>query len=257
MAVQVRRRHEVVVAGGGPAGIGAALAAARTGARTLLVEEGGYLGGNLTIGLPMWGTHNDRWEQILWGIPWELTTRLMALGAAAEVRNLRMGDPRGHGGAKYTVGGIFYFPETLKHVVLEMMREAGVELLLHSYVSDVVMEGKAVAGLIVENKSGRTVIPADRVVDCTGDADVAARAGAPYEKGRPEDGLMQPMSLLFTVINIDLEKAEKGGVYRWEWEAVQEEWRSRCSICSVKLDKWSEAATVFTSRRWTGAMPIS
>lgn len=240
MAMHVRRRQEVVVAGGGPAGVGAAIAAARTGARTLLVEESGYVGGNATIGLPLFGCHNDRYEQILWGIPWELMTRLMAMGAAAEVRNFHMGDPRGQGGSMWNVGGIFYFPETFKYVVLEMMREAGVELLLHTYVSDVVMEGKAVAGLVVENKSGRTVIPADRVVDCTGDADVAARAGAPYEKGRPEDGLMQPMSLVFIMINIDLEKAEKVAAFRWEWEAVREEWRSRCSLHSVKLDKWSE-----------------
>lgn len=245
MALQMGRKYDVVVAGGGTAGVGAALAAARAGARTLLVEESGYIGGMATMGsLPFFGFHNDRYEQVMQGIPWEIMSRLMKMGAAAEVRNVRMATDKAgmQGGAKFNVGGIFYFPEAFKYVVLEMMREAGVELLLHTYVSDAVMEGNAIAGLVVENKSGRTVVSAERVVDCTGDADVAARAGVPFEKGRPEDGLMQPMSLLFIMCNIDLEKAEKAGTaVKWEWEAVGSDyWRSRCTVHTVYLKQWSE-----------------
>ncbi|MGM0401835.1 MAG: FAD-dependent oxidoreductase [Chloroflexota bacterium] len=242
MVLQTMNPTEVVVAGGGPAGMIAAIAAARTGAKTLLVEQGGSVGGLAVVELPLLSFHNNREERIVEGIPLQLIERLEEMNAAAEVRNTAVGPPRGRGSLKYNARAIRCDPEALKYAALEMLHEAGGELLLHTYASDVVMAGEAVAGLVVENKSGRVVIPAERIVDCTGDGDVAARAGAPFEKGRPDDGSMQPMTPFFLLSNVDAERAmEAGAVVKRPWEVVDSEvWQERCRTYSVRLESWKE-----------------
>jgi hypothetical protein len=240
MAEYLKEKYQVVVAGGGTAGIVAAIGAARAGASTLLIEQAGFVGGVAAMGIPFHGFFNNREEQILGGIPWEIFSRLKAMNAAGEVRNMGMGEPRGKGSSKFNARFVAYHPEAFKYLALEMLREAGVDLLLHTYVSDVVLDGRGIAGLVVENKSGRTIIPASQVVDCSGDGDVAAMAGAQYLKGSSESGDMQPTTMLFVMSNIDITAAEKGTAIKYPYEIVGSDfWRTRCQCHSVKMGRWA------------------
>ena len=222
VTAQVREGADVVVAGGGTAGVVAAIAAARTGAKTLLVERRHFLGGMMTggnAGLTMYIVHDERPAehhkiiarlatnpasvQIVGGIPLEITERLLASGAGL--------------GTSGTAGNyVLTSPTDFKCLLLDMMAESGVRLLLHSAVVDVIKEGDAVQGLAIENKSGRQIVPARIVVDATGDGDVAARAGAPFIKGvGPDDpcarsgkapGQMHGMGVMFPMANVDVER---------------------------------------------------
>lgn len=197
---------EVVVAGGGPAGIAAAVASARNGARTLLIERYGFLGGNATASLvgPFMTSYSlDGRRQLIRGIFEELVLRMEAVGGAVHPSKVPAGSPYSgfivFGHDKVTP----FDPEAVKFVAEEMCLEAGVELLYHSFVVDALLEGDAVTGLVVANKAGLEAFRAQVVVDCTADADVAARAGVPFEMGRAEDGLTQPMTLFFRVAGVD------------------------------------------------------
>lgn len=188
---------DVIVAGGGPAGIGAAVAAARMGARTLLLEQYGVMGGMATTGLVL---HFQRWtinhRRIIGGLAWELATRVGEM-------NSRFNTP-GPWNIGWEGAGIPPFdPEHLKYVADRMTVESGVDVLLHTFVCGVLNSGSRVDGLIVENKSGRQALKGSIVIDATGDGDVAAFAGAPFEKGSPVDGSMQAMTMCFRVANAD------------------------------------------------------
>lgn len=206
---------DVLVVGGGPAGIGAALGAARTGAKVILVERYGFLGGNATAALvmPLMSFHTQRpsfmranvtnllpddhgpGHPIIAGVVQELLERLVAAGGAIP--------------PSLSTGFVVPFdPETFKGVVLDLLHEAGVKLLLHAFASDV-LEAPAVSGVVFETKSGPIVIKAGAVVDCTGDGDLAARAGAPFEYGRAEDGLVQPMTLMFRIADFQRQAFEQ------------------------------------------------
>ena len=158
---------DVLVAGGGPAGIAAAVAAARNGARTLLVERYGYLGGLATGGLVLFmdGLFDLQGERCIGGIAWESLERLRAIGglAADNPTSLHVDS------------------ELLKVVADELCVEASVRLLLHSWAVDALVEDDRVTGVVVESKSGRQAILSRVCVDATGDGDIAARAGADYE----------------------------------------------------------------------------
>jgi hypothetical protein len=195
--IPVSHRADVVVVGGGVAGVSAAIAAARTGADTLLIERYGALGGNLTIGLleASMSFHDRQGKQLIGGIPDEIIRRLTAAGGSIG----HVEDDVGYAGTVTP-----YDPEELKMVCLEMTQEAGVRLLLHSWVVRAIRDGNRLGGLILENKSGRQVAQAKVFVDCSGDADVAALAGAAFFKGREGDGLTQPMSILFKLGNVDV-----------------------------------------------------
>lgn len=162
--------YDVVVVGGGMAGIGAAIAAARKGCKTLILERESALGGLATIGLvniPL---------DTACGISKEMLTRLEAVNAHWH----RNSDPEKH-----------------KLVLDRMVREAGCDLLLVSYVVDAVVAGDKVVGAVVESKSGRQVILGKRFIDCSGDADLAFFAGCDCFEGRLEDGKHQACSLEF------------------------------------------------------------
>jgi hypothetical protein len=167
---------DVLVCGGGPAGTGAAVAAARTGASTLLVEQYGYLGGMSTAGLVT--PHFDCFLNK--GLNQELIERM---------------EDRAAWGAPFW--RISFDPEEFKMVSEDMVLDSGSDLLYHAYVVAALLEGDRVRGAVIETKSGRFAVLAKVVIDCTGDGDIAARAGAPFEKGRPEDGLLQPMTMMF------------------------------------------------------------
>ena len=184
---------DVLVAGGGPAGVGAALSAARAGATAMLVERYGCLGGLWTSGLvnPLFDHANKG------GILRELIGELKARGCWRD-------DP-------LRPGFLTTFDiEQMKCLLDERMAEAGVEVLFGAWVADAIVEGGRVRGVLVESKPGRGAILAKVVVDCTGDGDAAARAGAPFEKGRPEDGLMQPLTLMFRLSGCDFVQRDSG-----------------------------------------------
>ncbi len=181
--VPVAYDTDVLVVGGGIAGVMAALASGRSGARTLLVERFGSLGGTGTAAI-----------MNLFYVPYaasrglirELFDRLIARGGAIP--------------GEFVV----YDPELYKVTALDMLAEARVDVLLHTLVSDVIMEGSRLRGIVVENKSGRAAITSGVTIDASGDADVAARAGAPYIKGRESDGKMRPMTLIFRMGGVDV-----------------------------------------------------
>jgi hypothetical protein len=185
--VPVLRETEVLVIGGGPAGFGAAVASARNGARALLVERYGFLGGKATAGLVR-GLSGVRigGRRVVGGIPWELVLRMEKLGGAAS----NAGGP----GVPYDFP---LDPEILKYMANEMVLEAGAQILLHSSAVDTIREGNVLRGVMIESKSGRHALLGKVIIDATGDGDVAARGDVPHGKGRPGDGFMQNMTLVF------------------------------------------------------------
>ncbi|MBP2315076.1 FAD-dependent oxidoreductase [Azospirillum soli] len=203
-------RCNVLVVGGGPAGMGAAIGAAQAGADTVLVERYGFLGGNATAALVM---------------PW--MSFYTQRGSVAVVDNTAL-MPQDHGPGEPVVGGALavflgrlyashgaippspdtgftvpFDPEILKVTAQEILDEAGVKVLLHAFASTVLGEKGRPSGVVFETKSGPVVIEADVIIDCTGDGDIAALAGCDYEVGREEDGLTQPMTLMFRMVGFD------------------------------------------------------
>lgn len=178
---------DVLVVGGGSSGFIAATAAALTGARTILVERFGYLGGcttttyNTSIGV----FSDSNGDQIIRGLPWEYLLRMQADGQAYI-------DERGRNQI---------WPIWTKKVALDMVLEAGVELYLYTWASGVVRHEGRVEGLIVQTKGGRGVIRATTIVDASGDADVAAMAGAPFEMTPVEE--LQQVSCDYTACGVD------------------------------------------------------
>ncbi|NMB13200.1 MAG: FAD-dependent oxidoreductase [Firmicutes bacterium] len=182
---------DVAVLGGGPAGFNAAVAAARLGVSTIMIEKNGYMGGVATAGLvSIWHSlySMDRKRKIIGGIVDDVLARL-------EERSAVYGQ-----GDFYTEskGSFVVDTEAAKLVFDQLALEAGVKLLFHTYVVDVIGTMGEIQAVIVENKSGRGAIKAKIFIDCTGDGDVAYRAGASYEKG-DLSGLMQPPGLCVRV----------------------------------------------------------
>jgi hypothetical protein len=202
---------EVVVAGGGMAGLCAAVAAARNGARTLLVEQAGVLGGTATSGLmtSFNGFRNERPPnalQTVRGLGQEIVHRLMDIGAASgKTAHGDWGDLK-RGELPYAVS---FDPEGLKRVALDLCREAGVRLLFFTFVAGAIREGRRVAGLLIENKSGRGAVHGRIVVDATGDGDVAAAAGAAYDLAGPGDAHLMPLSLMLRLAGVEAERFQK------------------------------------------------
>ena len=197
---------DVLVIGGGPAGIGAALGAARAGAKTALVERYGFLGGAATAGLVgpfMTSFSGDGDTQLIGGVFDELVRRMEAIGGAVHPERIRAGAAE----AGYYIFGHDHVtpfdPEALKLVAGEMVAENDVKLFLHTSFIEPLMERDWVKGAVVHNKSGLQAIAAQVVVDCTGDADVAHQAGVETRQGRPQDGFTQPMTMFFRVANVD------------------------------------------------------
>nr|MDQ3571066.1 FAD-dependent oxidoreductase [Actinomycetota bacterium] len=208
---QVAADTDVLVVGGGPAGLGAALGASAAGASVVLVERYGFLGGNATVSLvlPLMSFHTQRGapqagagaevglmptdhgpgDPVVAGVLRRLLERLIAVGGAIE--------PSPATG--YTVPAD---PEIYKLVFMDLLDEAGVQFLFHAFASGVV-EDQGRRGVVFETKSGPVVVNAGVVVDCTGDGDVAAAAGAPFEVGREDDGLVQPMTLMFRMVDME------------------------------------------------------
>ena len=181
---------DVLVAGGGPAGIGAALSAARLGAKTCIVEQFNCLGGVATSGghnhFSLFTAWNSLEERIVGGIVEEVRQRLLEDGYAT-CRD----------------GCLDFDLEGMKLVLDQMVAEAGVDVLDYTFYCDTLTEGDTVIGGIVQSKSGRQAILAHRMVHCTGEGDAAYHAEAAFEQGRPQDGRCQPRTLMFAVAGVD------------------------------------------------------
>ena len=185
--VEVIHRTEVLVVGSGPGGLAAALAAARAGAEVTLVERFGCFGGNITtVGVEgfAWYRHEQTVEA--GGIGWEFEERAKAMGAAVpESQSL-----------SYELDS-----EGFKLVADRLVEEAGIHPMLHRMFVAPIMEGDRIAGIITESKAGREAILARVVIDATGDADVAHRAGAPVMHPPREE--LQAASVMFHLAGVD------------------------------------------------------
>lgn len=200
MQTPIVSRHQVVVAGGGPSGFIAAMAAARSEADTLLIERYPFLGGNGTAGLMTCynGFRNQNPPEALQtvkGIPAEYIAELVRLGGIADADNYPKSvyHDVGKGDIPYCVG---FDPEAAKVAMLTMIQKEGIKLRLHSWVVGPMLNSGQVTGVIVESKSGRQAIAADIVIDATGDGDVAASAGAPFMDPAKKGDRMD-MSLMY------------------------------------------------------------
>ncbi len=194
--VSPAQNYDVIVSGGGPAGVAAALAAARRGARTLLVERYGFCGGMATAALVnpwaghAWHDHVDeqsgRRASLIGGVFKEVASRL-----------------REGGGFGSVLSDSAFDEELLKRVYDALLLEAGVTVRYHTYVTAVQMADRRLAAITVTSKGGFETFAAGNFVDASGDADLAAMAGCGFTVGRPEDGLTQAMTVSFRMANVD------------------------------------------------------
>ncbi len=190
--------YQVVVVGAGSAGSSAAITAARSGAHTLLIDRLGFMGGTSTAVLDTFYafyTPTPEPQRVVGGLGWEVVGRLTDAGVCFERPNT------------YGAGtGVTYDQETLKLVWERLAQDCGVELLLHTWATGVRVEEGRVTAVRVWNKGGERWISADVVVDASGDADVAALAGAKCEDFGTT-GRVQSLSTLFRLANVDVERA--------------------------------------------------
>jgi len=179
-------QFDVVVCGGGPAGIGAAIAAAERGAKTAIIERYGFLGGMATAGYvnPM-SEFAYNGQQVSGGIPWRFAEEMVAMGGAM------VEEPRCN---------ISFNPEVYKIVAQRMIDKAGVKAFMNTYLADCVMDGETITGVVVVNKSGMQVIEGKYFIDATGDGDLAHFANVPM---LPQLRAMQPGTLCFYLSGVD------------------------------------------------------
>ncbi len=194
--MSVRMLHcDAAVIGAGPGGVTAALAAARQGAKVVLAERNGHLGGNLVMGLPLLGFLDQDGRQIIGGIAQELVDDLIQAGHCY-----------GHSRCPMHNSITILHPEMLKLLLFNKCREAGIHLLLHSELTDVFVAGGKLNRVTMTGKGMHTGIQADVFIDATGDGDLGYLCGAAHEKGAAGTGVMQPPTVMFSLAGVEEEK---------------------------------------------------
>jgi hypothetical protein len=184
--IPVSMKVDVIVAGGGVAGLAAAIASARNGANTVLIERHNALGGLGSMGMvSVWYFPYNSYK----GILREMADKLRETEAISVLP-----------------GGMTYEPEAFKQIAFDMCEESGVKVLFYSWVAAPIMEGNKIKGVIVENIAGRQAILGHVVVDCTGDLCVGVSAGASYSKGREIDKKLRYVTVMARIGNIDIYK---------------------------------------------------
>lgn len=224
---------DVVVIGGGPAGIAASWSAAKRGAKVLLLERYGFLGGMGTAGgvtnfAGLYGIRQGQMQQVVHGVVDEIFARLIALEG--------LNDPQD--GMQGRIRVRSYDMSAYKCVADQMLRDAGVEILFHAWAAQVHVEAGLLKALFVETKSGRQAVFAKAFIDCSGDADVAAFAGVPFEVGDGHGSGLYPTTMFriahveadaalaavgeFQAINVRMKQvqAEKPGLYQFPREGA-------------------------------------
>jgi hypothetical protein len=208
--IRVLHDVDVIVVGGGPGGMGAAVAAARQGASTLLCEQYGFLGGMASAGLIepfMWsGLDGKRFDT---GIFLDWCRLMQEMGGMAE-------------------GGSTFCSEVAKLAAERLCLQAGVQLLYHVQLDRPLMAGRDIDCVLMLGKSGLTAHRARIFVDATGDADLATRAGCPVEYGRPEDGQVQPMTLCFDMAGVDVSRMPDREAINALYDKARGEGRLKC-----------------------------
>ena len=195
-----RGYYDVAVAGGGPAGFMAGIAAARLGARTLLIEKNGYVGGHAAVGLPILTFHNRAGRRVIDGLPQEFVDRLIAIGGSTG----HLTGIRDHQGSMTPL-----YTEEVKCLSMEMLLEAGADLMLDTRVVGALTAGNRLEGLIVHNAGGLQTVRAGTTIDCTGDGKVIGHSGAAFKIGRESDGKVQSFTLLFWLGGVDVDEVRK------------------------------------------------
>lgn len=188
-------RYDVAVVGAGASGIGAALAAARNGARAVLIDAGPMVGGELVSGIPVDGCLSSRGEWVVGGVVRELFDECERLGGyigpVNDYRSLHV---------------VAVDPEIMKVAVVNLLRAAGVSLNLYAFADDVVVENGRIRSLVTIARGRRTLIEAPVFIDASGDGDLAVATGAAYDKGDPDTKELQPLTLMFRMVGIDSER---------------------------------------------------
>lgn len=199
---------DVVVAGGGLSGVAAAVSSARAGAKTTLVERNGILGGVATSGLMSSITNwffGSKGKLMLRGIALELVEKLVDMGGTIP---------------KWRAAELPQIPfdqEIFRYILVDMVQKAGVSVLFHSFTSDVLVENQRVKAIVMESKSGRSALLSKIVVDATGDADIIAKAGAPFKYSPPGSN-----SLEFLMGDVDMQKTfEFFKQNREKWKLIE------------------------------------
>ena len=232
----------VLVAGGGPAGIAAAAAAARRGVKTLLIERYGFLGGMATAGLvnPF--------------MPWEAAGKPLVAGIFQEMLD-RMRALSGYDEKRW---GHSFDAEAFKLAADRVCQEAGVEVRLHTLLTDVGVKEGSITRVHSESKSGREKWRAGVYIDCTGDADLAFRAGVPCDEGRGRDHLTQPMTLNFRMANVDLARMPGGAELNRRYDLAKAEGRVVCPRENVLWFHTTQPGVVhFNTTRVVGLSGVS
>lgn len=187
--------YDLTVVGGGPAGLASAISAARLGAKVLLVEKNGFLGGNMTLGLPILGFLDSKGRRVVGGFAQEFVKRLADNGGCL-----------GHRVCPKHNSVTNVDPVLVKILSIEMCRESGVDVLLHLEVIEVVKVNEKIKEVVFAGKGNRVTVTSKLFIDATGDGDLAFLAGCSYETGQSGTSILQPPTVLFAMENVDTER---------------------------------------------------
>lgn len=196
----ISKEFDVVVLGAGPGGLAAALAAARNGAKVLLAEKNGFLGGNMAIGLPLLGFLDKDGKKVIGGIADEFMKEMAAYKTAY-----------GNAASDHKVCPMhnsvtLYDHELFKIVALHKVMEAGIEVLFHTDVEAVNVENAQLKEITLRGKGWKIYVKAKAFIDASGDGDMAYLTGASYEKGQKDTGVLQPPTMMFTLAGVDIDR---------------------------------------------------